>query len=210
MISVQDISSIYYIDKLHALLKDKLAYNIKVLDSCASPGGKSLAFLKAFDEYNIDLFSCDKSYDKLIRLKENFDLTRNYIKYNSLNILENDATKTKESFIECFDVVMIDVPCSGLGIISKKPDIKYNFDKNKINNLLVIQNDILDINKDYVKVGGYLCYSTCTITKDENEYMINNFLINNKNFELTYKEQIISSDDTLSDGFYFSIMKRLS
>ena len=150
LISVQDISSIYYIDKLYDLIKELLPTDIKVLDSCASPGG----------EYNY------------------------------------------------FDVVLLDVPCSGLGIISKKPDIKYNFDIKKIDDLITIQKSILDTNKSYVKLNGFLCYSTCTITKNENDDMINSFLKNNTNFKLIYKEQILSSVDNLSDGFYFSILKR--
>ena len=208
LISVQDISSIYYIDKLYDLIKELLPTDIKVLDSCASPGGKSMAFLKVFDDHNIDLYSCDKTDGKLIKLKQNFDISKEYIKYKSLNILVNDASKNYYSYNNYFDVVLLDVPCSGLGIISKKPDIKYNFDIKKIDDLITIQKSILDTNKSYVKLNGFLCYSTCTITKNENDDMINSFLKNNTNFKLIYKEQILSSVDNLSDGFYFSILKR--
>ena len=210
LISVQDISSIYYIDRLYSLIRDSMPNNIKVLDSCASPGGKSLAFLRAFDDFNIDINSCDKNENKLTKIKQNFNREKKFVICSSSNILVNDASKLNKMFINSFDVVLIDLPCSGLGIISKKPDIKYNFDRNKIDDLLTIQKAILDINKEYVKINAYLCYSTCTITKDENDDMINNFIDNNSNFELVYREQILSSKENLSDGFYFAILKRTS
>lgn len=210
LISVQDISSIYYIDKLYDIAKFILPKDIRVLDACASPGGKSLAFLTAFDEFNIDIYSCDKTENKLTKIKENFERLKPYLITKNINIQTNDATTLNDDYINSFDIVMIDVPCSGLGIISKKQDIKYNFDINKTKDLITIQKKILDINKQYVKKDGYLCYSTCTITKNENDELISDFIKDNTNFEIVYKEQILSSQDNMSDGFYFCIMKRLS
>ena len=67
---------------------------------------------------------------------------------------------------------MLDVPCSGLGSIAKKPDIKYNFDSMKIDELNHLQKKILDTNKNYVKIDGLLSYSTCTFNKKENDLII--------------------------------------
>ena len=212
LISVQDISSIYYIDKLYDLIhNDSLLLNndyLTVLDACAAPLGKSLAFLRAFDDKNINITVCDKTEEKIKKIKENLEREKENIKFNNMEILIKDATKYDDSFRKKYDIVLLDVPCSGLGIISKKPDIKYNFDENKINSLINIQKNILDTNKNYIKNNGYLCYSTCTINKKENTDMIDYFLNNNKDYKLIYYEQILSSIDNMSDGFYFSIMKR--
>lgn len=208
LLTVQDISSIYYIDKLYKLLNNKISNDLKVLDSCASPGGKSLAFLQAFDNHDIDIYICDKTDDKLNKIKSNIIREKIVLNNDKLHILKNDALSLNNVFVEKFDIVILDVPCSGLGIIKKKQDIKFNFDENKTNDLINLQNDMLNINKNYVKLNGYFCYSTCTINKLENDDMIDKFLIKNDNFKLIYKEQILSNEENQSDGFYFAIMKR--
>ncbi|MCQ2610024.1 MAG: 16S rRNA (cytosine(967)-C(5))-methyltransferase RsmB, partial [Lachnospiraceae bacterium] len=118
-------------------------------------------------------------------------------------------SKLNEKYIDSFDLVLCDVPCSGLGVISKKPDIRYNFDSDKLDSLKDIQKAILDTSKKYVKNNGYLSYSTCTITDEENSDNVRYFLKNNKDFELIYEKKLYQNKNDRSDGFYVAIMKKI-
>ena len=93
-----------------------------------------------------------------------------------------DASVPEESFFQSFDLVIADVPCSGLGVIRKKPDIRYK-NPDEILKLPEIQLDILQNLSSYVKPGGMLLYSTCTILRRENEDVIEAFLSDNKDFK---------------------------
>ena len=103
-----------------------------------------------------------------------------------LNIIipsQNDSTVLSEDLIESADVVLADVPCSGFGVIRKKPEIRYK-EQDSLTCLPEIQLKILTCLSQYVKPGGTLLYSTCTILKNENEDVINRFLENNNNYKL--------------------------
>ena len=208
-ISIEDIASIYYIDNLYEIYKNILIDGSMILDACSSPGGKTTAIHHLIDNNTVKYFCHDVSDKKLIRIKENIDREFSEADKKNIQISVKDGTRLDKNYIDKFDLVMTDVPCSGLGTISKKPDIKYNFDINKIDELISLQKSILDTNKNYVKINGLLSYSTCTITKNENIDIINEFLKNNDNFILIKSEQIIPSINTKSDGFFFAIMKRI-
>ena len=96
---------------------------------------------------------------------------------------ERDGRKPKEELYKKADAVMCDVPCSGLGVIAKKPDIRYK-SYEEIENLPNVQYGILNASKNYVKDGGFIVYSTCTLRKAENQDVIEKFLKNNDDFEL--------------------------
>ena len=131
---------------------------------------------------------------------------------------EQNGKAFNEEFKEKFDKVLCDVPCSGLGIIFKKPDIKYKSIEN-INNLPSVQYDILSNCASYVKKGGVLIYSTCTLNKEENENNVLRFLKENdcfeaQNFEI---EQVKSQNGMYTfmphinntDGFFVAKIKRV-
>ena len=149
----------------------------KILDACACPGGKSFSI--AIDMKNEgELISCDLHESKL-------RLVTNGAKRLGIDIItakEQNAKVCVDNYIEKFDRVLCDVPCSGLGIIFKKPDIKYKSIEDIIN-LPKIQYEILENCSRYVKKGGILLYSTCTLNKQENENNIEKFLLENKDFE---------------------------
>ena len=105
------------------------------------------------------------------------------------------------------DVVLCDVPCSGLGVVSKKPEITYKT-HDEISKLPKLQYDILSNCSNYVKPSGILVYSTCTLNKKENEEVIENFLNENKNFELSDKKIFFPFERKI-DGFFLAKMKRL-
>ena len=210
--TIQDISSIYFIDKLYNYIIENINNdNINILDSCSSPGGKTISlYYLLYDNKNyknVKIYSLDKNNNK----KEKIDLNINSIKQDSAHSIitgVQDATKLDENYINMFDLVLLDIPCSGLGIISKKSDIKYNFNMDTINDLIELQKKIIDTNINYLKKNSLLVISTCTINKNENcdniKYILNNY----KNFKLLYEEQIISNNINKSDGFYFAILKK--
>lgn len=173
------ISGIKDIDKLYNLLGNNFyiidaasvlsikSMDIKeganVLDLCAAPGGKSFVSMIKLNNTG-NLVSLDKNENKVNILMNNLS------KYNYDNIYLgiNDACEYNENFKERFDYVICDLPCSGLGIIRKKPDIKYNYGKKIKDELLILQKRILDNAFSYLKNGGFLLFSTCTISFEEN------------------------------------------
>ena len=96
---------------------------------------------------------------------------------------ECDGRKPKKELFDCADVVLCDVPCSGLGVIAKKPDIRYKTYE-EIQKLPEVQYAILEASKNYLGDSGFIIYSTCTLRKNENQDVVNRFLENNKDFEL--------------------------
>ena len=203
-ISIEDASSIYFIEKVYDYSNKNT--KLMVLDACSSPGGKIIGLMNLFKTMSIDYNSSirDITNEKINRLNENLNITNS----TNFNLNIKDATILDEKDINKYDIVMCDVPCSGLGVIFKKPDIKYNFRKRDIKNLVDIQKKILFVQSQYVKIDGILSYSTCTINIDENENVIKEFLQNTSNFTKIYEKKILIGDSNKSDGFYFSILKR--
>ena len=140
-----------------------LPENAAILDLCAAPGGKSL--LLAENPKVKEVTACDISAGKIDLIEENIRRTGS----TKVITLINDATEFNQEFRDRFDLVICDLPCSGLGIIGRKRDIKYNVTEDKIKSLSRLQREILENAKSYVKKGGYLIFSTCTMTKAENE-----------------------------------------
>ena len=135
-----------------------------VIDLCAAPGGKSLhAADKMQGEGMVD--SRDLTDYKVGLIEENIERTQTM----NIRAYRKDATILDKESIEKADIVLADVPCSGLGVIGKKTDIKYRTDEDKIQELSVLQKRILHNAASYVKPGGVLIYSTCTITREENQ-----------------------------------------
>ncbi len=170
----------------------------KVLDICSAPGGKAFTIAQ-YMENKGSLIACDLYDHRTSLITQGADrLGIDIIKTKTL-----DATKPLP-FDKCFDAVLCDVPCSGLGIIRRKPDIKYNAVAD-YKELSLIQSQILNNAAACVKKGGRLVYSTCTLRKGENRKAVDKFLMNNSSFELiqdyTYMPHI---DGT--DGFYTALL----
>lgn len=146
-----------------AVLSAGLSGNMTVIDLCAAPGGKTAYMAQLLPEGKILAF--DLSEKKVERMREN--LTR--LRLSNCRTGVNDAAVLNENLIDAADMVLCDVPCSGLGIMTKKRDIKYGFDGEKIRSLSELQRRILDNAVRYVKPGGIFLYSTCTIGRTEND-----------------------------------------
>ncbi len=173
--------------------------NEKVLDLCAAPGGKS-CYMASLMENKGEIISCDLHLHRVSLIRKNADA----LGVKIITEMQNDASLINENFINKFDKVLADVPCSGLGVISGKPDIKWatrNYEK-----LTNLQETILSNALLYVKDGGYVLYSTCTINKDENERLVKRVLDKKKDFKTLKDIQLIPNDK--NDGFYMCLIQR--
>jgi 16S rRNA (cytosine967-C5)-methyltransferase len=150
-----------------------------VLDVCAAPGGKSANISQIMNNKGT-VISRDIHQHKIKIMNDLF----NRLGITNAKASVFDGTKLDNSLIEKCDKVLVDAPCSGLGIIKKKPDIKLQRTKEDIEELANISNEILNKAAKYVKPNGRLVFSTCTITKEENEDALYKFLENNKEFEI--------------------------
>ena len=148
----------------------------RILDACAAPGGKS--FAAAIDMCDRgEIVSCDIHPHK-IRLLE---AGRDRLGLSVITPQLQSATEFREDWADAFDTVIADVPCSGLGIIRKKPDIRYK-DPEALKGLPKVQRGILDNCSRYVRPGGVLLYSTCTLLRRENEDVVDGFLAEHSGF----------------------------
>ena len=179
----------------------------KVLDLCAAPGGKTTHLSELMDNTG-EIVACDKSKGKINLIKENAQR----LGCKNISPMINDARVLNDEFVNKFDYVLVDAPCSGTGLYRKKPDIKWNKGIDDLKDLGKIQLEILNNAKEYVKNQGLLLYSTCSLSKIDNEDVIENFLSENKNFKikkLRDKEvlKLFPSVDG-SDGFSICLLEK--
>jgi 16S rRNA (cytosine967-C5)-methyltransferase len=149
-----------------------------VLDICAAPGGKS-AYMASLMGNKGSLLSADLHPHRVELLKKN--LERLGVCMAKTQVM--DAMVYQPTLCDQFDKVLVDVPCSGLGVIRKKPEIKWEKSKEDVVALSELQYRILKTVSNYVKVGGSLVYSTCTINRDENEHVVDLFLKEHPSFD---------------------------
>ena len=185
----------------------------EILDACAAPGGKSFSAAFAMEDKG-EIVSCDLHENKLKRIQEGaarLDLT-------SITTSAGDGRVFRPEWAERFDTVLVDAPCSGLGIIRKKPDVRYK-KADDLFTLPVIQTALLDNAARYVAPGGVLVYSTCTILPEENEQVTDAFLTEYSDFcrdGFTLPAPVGETEGQLTlwpqrhgtDGFYICRMKR--
>lgn len=150
-----------------------------ILDACSSPGGKTTYIAeKMKNEGKIEAWDIHEHRVKLVQ---------NVAKRLGINIIQaktQDATEFNQDLVGKFDKILLDVPCLGLGVIKRKPDIKWKRKKEDIEEITKIQKAILDNCSKYLKKNGELVYSTCSILKEENEDIIERFLKENLDFKI--------------------------
>ena len=149
---------------------------MRVLDVCAAPGGKSFSAAFAMEDQG-EILACDLHENKLKRIREGAER----LGLACIQTTAADGRVFRPEWEAAFDVVLVDAPCSGLGIIRKKPDVRYK-KPDDLFALPVIQRAILDNAARYVKPGGTLVYSTCTILPEENEGVSDSFLAEHPDF----------------------------
>lgn len=193
---VQDISSMMVAE---AAAPRKGDY---VIDVCAAPGGKASHLAEKLHGTGM-VEARDLTQYKVSLMEEN--ITRQCLA--NMKAVQMDATVWDENSVETADVLICDLPCSGLGVLGKKTDIRYKMTEEKQRNLVLLQRQILDTVHSYVKKGGKLIYSTCTIHPAENEGNVAWFLEKYPEFELVSQEQILPGN-TCHDGFFIAKLKR--
>lgn len=172
-----------------------------VVDTCAAPGGKSFALALNMENKG-RIYSFDLHDNKISLIKKGAQKL-------GIDIIEaeaRDARNPREDIIEKADRVLCDAPCSGFGVIGKKPDIKYK-DVKASEGLPRVQAQVIRGAAQYVKKGGVLVYSTCTILKRENEEIVKDFLRENPQFELVEMKTMLPHIDG-TDGFFICKMIR--
>ena len=169
-----------------------------IIDVCAAPGSKSLHAVSK----GAIVDARDISLHKVSVIEENIK------RLNADNISAKvwDATVYDDSSKEKADVVIADVPCSGFGVIGRKPDIKRNVTKDSLDSIVLLQKSIIDVVWQYVKKNGYLMYSTCTLRKAENEEMVD-YIISKYPFKIEYIKTQFPDDE--HDGFFIARLKRI-
>lgn len=196
---------LFYVQDVSSMLVAELAAPEKddyIIDVCAAPGGKSIhlaeklkgsGYIEARDltEYKVGL------------------IHENIMRHQLINIeaVQMDAAVLDEASVEKADIVIADLPCSGLGVMRKKSDIKYNITPEKEKELAALQRTMLNTVCCYVKRGGTLVYSTCTMNKMENEENVEWFLKEHPEFSLVEMHQIFPEQE-FGDGFFIAKLKR--
>ena len=210
--TVQDVSSML-INEIAAIKEGDY-----VIDVCSAPGGKALhACDKLKGTGKVD--ARDVTEQKVSLILENKE------RMNAENLIVKvwDGRMKDTEVIEKADVVLLDIPCSGLGVVGRKPEIRYRLNEGSFEELSVLQKEIADTVWEYVKPGGTLIYSTCTLRKEENEQMVQ-YLVDKYHFALEsldeYLCESLHNEDTqkgyltllpgeMSDGFFMARLVRV-
>src|SRR5690606_33616386 len=169
---------------------------MRVVDACAGAGGKTL-HLSALMENKGQIYSLDIHEWKLLELK----------KRAKRNGAQNVQTKVIRKMEDSADRVLIDAPCSGLGVLSRNPDAKWKLTPEFIENVKSEQAKILNDYCKMVKPGGAMVYATCSILPSENQNQVENFLKNHPEFKLVREKQLLPSQ-TGFDGFYMAYLEK--
>lgn len=214
LVTVQDESAMLAVEAMH------LAGDEQVLDACAAPGGKSGQIAEALLHHGGHLTSLDIHPHKVALIARNMQR----LQVNDVvTPMALDARHLNQQFSdEYFDKALVDAPCSGIGLIRRKPEIRYDKTLADSQHLHEIQLSILNAVAPKIKKGGILLYSTCTILKGENDGTVQAFLADHPNYALmvTKTARTIKNDrqkDTLtilpsdygSDGFFIAVLKRM-
>lgn len=182
------------------------------LDLCAAPGGKTTHIAELLENEG-KVYSFDLHENKLSLINENLER----LGLNNVEVEAMDATKLNSKYVACADKVLIDVPCSGLGIIRKKPEIKWNKSRKSLKDLVPTQRAIMENAWAYLKNGGTMIYSTCTLNAEENQDNVEWFLNKHKDAKVekiflgNMDNFIYNNDGSLTilpneymDGFYIA------
>ena len=174
-----------------------LKNDMKILDRCAAPGTKTLHMSALL--HNTGSITAVDLYPKRAELIKEGALKAGC---TNIEVLAFDGREVKQHFpIGSFDVVFVDAPCSGLGVLRHKPEIKRTVTPEGLDAIEMIQRELLDASAEMVKPGGSLIYSTCTLNKKENEKQADRFLLLHPEFEMIKKQTLFPFEDE-ADGFF--------
>ena len=166
-----------------------------ILDACSSPGGKT-TYIAEITEDNAKIQAWDIHEHRTKLVKS----AAKRLGINNIKTCTNDATMYKEEYKEMFDKILLDVPCLGLGVLKRKPDIKWQRKREDVEEIEKIQYEILNNCSKYLKNGGEIVYSTCSIIRKENIDIVEKFLEEHPNFKL---QKIVLPENEKSGKNYF-------
>lgn len=198
---------LFYVQDISSMMVTELAAPKKgdyIIDVCAAPGGKSVHLAEKLGKTGM-VEARDLTGYKIGLIEEN----RNRHQLSNMKAVQMDALCFDEASAGKADIVIADLPCSGLGVMRKKTDIKYRMSRRQEQELAQLQRNMLDTVCRYVKAGGTLLYSTCTIDKMENEDNTAWFLKKHGEFELVKMHQIFP-EKSYGDGFFMAKLRRLN
>jgi len=197
LFEIQDANS----QKVAAFLNAKPG--MRVIDACAGAGGKTL-HLASIMENKGQLIALDIYKNKLSELK------RRAKRDGAFNIEPRliDSNKVIKKLHSSADRLLLDSPCSGLGVLKRNPDAKWKLQPEFLDKIRATQGEILENYSKMIKVNGQMVYATCSILPSENKQQVNAFLKNNDNFRLL-NEDYLSPHKTGFDGFYMALIERI-
>ncbi|MBR4411448.1 MAG: 16S rRNA (cytosine(967)-C(5))-methyltransferase RsmB, partial [Firmicutes bacterium] len=195
LFSVQDESSMMVAEKMDP------KHGEVIMDVCAAPGGKTMAIAERMNNTGRVISS-----DVYRRKLDLIDREAHRLGIKNVETRPWDATRVDSSMVGKADRVLVDAPCSGLGVVRRKPEIKYKAKSDEMDLLPRKQLAILSASAQYVKVGGTLVYSTCTVNPYENERVVEDFLKKNGRFKIQESVQLLPNKDG-TDGFFICVMK---
>ena len=196
---------LFYVQDISSMMVAEIAAPEKenyIIDVCAAPGGKSSHLAEKMAGTGV-VEARDLTEYKVSLIEENIE--RHGLE--NMNAVQMDATVFDSDSVEKADVLICDLPCSGLGVMGKKTDIRYKMTADKQKDLVQLQRQILDTVHSYVKKGGTLVYSTCTIHKNENAGNVEWFVKKYPEFEVVMSEQMFPGG-TYHDGFFIAKLIR--
>ncbi len=168
-----------------------------ILDMCAAPGGKSAHLAQLLNNKG-KIFSVDKYESKLRIMKENAErlgVTNTEFIHDDASDFQSEAVKSQK-----FDKILLDAPCSGLGVLSKKPEIRWKREMKDILSLAELQKKLLNNAAEYLKAGGVIVYSTCTTENEENMDVVKDFLAKHPEFKIDNAAQFVRREIVNADG----------
>lgn len=192
---------LFYVQDISSMLLTEWASPKKgdyCIDVCAAPGGKAMHIAEKLSGTG-HVQARDLTEYKISLIQENIDRQQ----LTNITACCKDATVYDANSEQSADIVIADLPCSGLGVLRKKPDIKYRVTKKNLEELAELQGKILGTVCNYVKCGGTLIYSTCTVNRMENEENVQKFVESHPEFELEKMQQIFPQEE-YGDGFFLA------
>lgn len=204
-----------------AALAVKADLGMNVLDCCAAPGGKSMFMAERMQGTGrVQAWDIHEKRVQLIRASSE------RLRLYNVRPMVRDALVFRENLVSSMDAVLLDAPCTGTGVMASKPESKYRFNSESLKELCKIQRDMLDTVSAYLKTGGRLVYSTCSILPEENTRQIESFLSRHKEFKiLPFDEdfpeilrnkatpcglQLMPGEDGMQEGFFIAAMEKTS
>jgi 16S rRNA (cytosine967-C5)-methyltransferase len=217
-ITIQDESSMLVAEAVEPLL------GMRVLDCCAAPGGKTTHLAEIMHDEGL-IVACDVHPHKIMLIREQAQR----LNLQAIETIQCDAVDLPLKYAEAsFDCILLDAPCSGLGVIRRKPDLKWSKQERQIADIASLQNKLLNAVHSLLRPGGLLVYSTCTMEYDENQGMIKRFLQQNPDYTLeAFPKEMLANTIALkseaesgmlqilphyygSDGFFIARMRKNS